>query len=253
MQTIDDVLTPVATYLNGLRGTECRANDTNGDVRWYLFDGLGSVLGEIADPDGNNNPVKCTRKMDVYGAQRASSGTAQSNHRFVGSLGHTSDPSTGLIYMRARYMDPVTGRFVSEDPACNGANWFIYCDDNPVGWYDASGTSKRISIPDFPGWEYRVDKPYNAGPGQFRQDVHLFYRGKDMGSIVKGTGEWKHGGGKVPGDVESWAKEKFCAGIGGDTITASFNADPLMVIAIFLDLAGEFDKAAELDRLNGLL
>jgi len=100
---------------------------------------LGSVLGEIADPDGNNNPVKCTRKMDVYGAQRASSGTAQSNHRFVGSLGHTSDPSTGLIYMRARYMDPVTGRFVSEDPAGNGANWFAYCVDNPINTFDKTG------------------------------------------------------------------------------------------------------------------
>ncbi len=139
MQVINETLTPTVTYLNGLRGTECRADDSTGQVRWYLFDGLGSVLGEIADPDGNYNPVKCTRKMDVYGAERASSGTAQSNHKFVGSLGHSSDPSSGLIYMRARYMDPVTGRFVSEDPAYHGGNWYLYCSGNPVNRTDATG------------------------------------------------------------------------------------------------------------------
>jgi hypothetical protein len=38
-----------------------------------------------------------------------------------------------------RYMDPVTGRFVSEDPAGSGANWFAYCGSNPVVATDPSG------------------------------------------------------------------------------------------------------------------
>ena len=52
----------------------------------------------------------------MYGAVRTSSGTATSKHKFVGSLGHPSDDETGLVYMRARYYDPVVGRFASEDP-----------------------------------------------------------------------------------------------------------------------------------------
>jgi len=80
-----------------------------------------------------------TRKYDVYGAIRGSSGPSGTRHKFVGQLGHSSDDETGLIYMRARYMDPVTGRFVSEDPAQNGANWFIYADNNPVNSVDFDG------------------------------------------------------------------------------------------------------------------
>jgi RHS repeat-associated protein len=59
----------------------------------------------------------------------------------VGSLGHTSDAETGLIYMRARYMDPATGRFVSQDPASQGANWFVYATGDPVNQIDSDGRS----------------------------------------------------------------------------------------------------------------
>jgi hypothetical protein len=33
----------------------------------------------------------------------------------------------------------VAGRFVSEDPAYNGQNWFAYCGDNPIGAVDPTG------------------------------------------------------------------------------------------------------------------
>ena len=62
-----------------------------------------------------------------------------SRHKFVGSLGHTSEDETGLIYMRARWMDPALGRFISEDPARDGANWFEYCRGNPVNLVDRTG------------------------------------------------------------------------------------------------------------------
>lgn len=41
--------------------------------------------------------------------------------------------------MRARYYDPVTGRFLSEDPAAQGLNWFTYCEGNPVSNGDPTG------------------------------------------------------------------------------------------------------------------
>lgn len=64
-----------------------------------------------------------------------------SKHKFVGSFGHVSEDETGLIYTRARYMDPALGRFISEDPAGDGANWFVYCESNPVNLVDADGRS----------------------------------------------------------------------------------------------------------------
>ena len=126
---------PKVTYLTGPRGVEYRRDDQSGTARWYVYDGLGSVMGEVS-PDGT---LTRTQSFDVYGAVRTSSGTATTKHKFVGSLGHPSDDETGLVYMRARYYDPVVGRFASEDPGRNGANWFAYCSDNPVNAVDEDG------------------------------------------------------------------------------------------------------------------
>jgi len=125
----------VATYLIGTRGPEYGRNDSTGAVRWYLYDGLGSVLGEM-DSSGN---LTATRKYDAYGAVRGSTGTSTSSHKFVGNLGHRSEDDTGLMYMGARYYDPVAGRFASEDPAADGLNWFTYADNAPVNKVDPSG------------------------------------------------------------------------------------------------------------------
>jgi RHS repeat-associated protein len=67
----------------------------------------------------------------------------------VGSLGHESEGNTGLIYMRARYMDPVLGRFISEDPSKDGANWFVYCGDEPVNLVDTSGRAAKCLLDAF--------------------------------------------------------------------------------------------------------
>ena len=135
---------PVATYLVGPRGMEYR-QDASGQRRWYIYDGLGSVIAEV-DQDGKVNPDQQgnetpLRKYDVYGAIRNSQEVAPgtSSHKFVGSLGHTSENESGLIYMRARYYDPAIGRFISEDPGRNGANWYAYCNNNPVNLADQDG------------------------------------------------------------------------------------------------------------------
>jgi RHS repeat-associated protein len=112
---------------------------TRGVTRWYVYDGLGSVIGEL---DANNN-LTTSRQYDVYGAPRAGTQqgvTATASQGYVGSLGHVTDQSTGgLIYMQARYYDPGIGRFVSEDPKEQGYNWFAYCHANPVNSVDESG------------------------------------------------------------------------------------------------------------------
>ncbi len=130
---------PFATYLNGPRGIEYR-QDGSGNKSWYLYDGLGSVVGEVSDNTGNGVNVTSTRHYDVYGAVLDSTGSTSSEHDFCGKLGHTIEPETGgLMYMRARWMDPVTGRFISEDSGRDAKNWFAYALDNPVNLADAAG------------------------------------------------------------------------------------------------------------------
>src|SRR5471030_1398463 len=43
---------------------------------------------------------------------------------YCASLGHKQDDESGLIYMRARYYEPITGRFISSDPDMQHSNLF---------------------------------------------------------------------------------------------------------------------------------
>jgi uncharacterized protein RhaS with RHS repeats len=44
--------------------------------------------------------------------------------------------------MRARYYEPSTGRFISEDPARDGANWLVYCGNDPANFRDPDGRAR---------------------------------------------------------------------------------------------------------------
>ncbi len=97
------------------------------------------MLSEVS-PIGT---ITSSRNYDVYGNVRSGvNPNGTSARKFVGNLGHPSDNNTGLIYMQARYVDPATGRFVSEDPGQNACNWFVYGNSNPVCKIDSNG---RIS------------------------------------------------------------------------------------------------------------
>jgi RHS repeat-associated protein len=147
------------TYLTGAQSPLCRREDhedSSGNVianqtssRWYVYDGLGSVIGEVDD----TGDLKSSWLCDVYGAARTAwkeSGETVSRHQFVGALGHMSENETGLIYMRARFMDAETGRFVSEDPAGVGPDWYVYACNSPVNLVDESGKVASTLA----SWEY---------------------------------------------------------------------------------------------------
>jgi RHS repeat-associated protein len=59
--------------------------------------------------------------------------------QYCANLGHLTDAETGPVYMRARYYEPWTGRFLSEDPAMDGTNWYVYCGNDPVGRVNRDG------------------------------------------------------------------------------------------------------------------
>jgi len=134
----------VVAYLWGPRGPEARI-DPSGNALWFLYDGHGNVLGEInsqgvINPDGNGDPTPL-RDFEPWGyvlnwQQVADNGNTL---MYCGSLGHPSENTTGLIYMRARYYDPLLGRFISEDPAGNGDNWYAYANNEPMGQSDLLG------------------------------------------------------------------------------------------------------------------
>ena len=50
------------------------------------------------------------------------------------------DGTAGQYYLRARFYNPVIGRFLQEDVyRGDGLNLYAYCANNPVMYYDPSG------------------------------------------------------------------------------------------------------------------
>lgn len=54
--------------------------------------------------------------------------------------GQQYDALTGQYYLRARYYNPILGRFMQEDVyQGDGLNLYAYCGNNPVVYFDPSG------------------------------------------------------------------------------------------------------------------
>ena len=94
---------------------------------------MGSTLA-LADTSG---AVATSYAYTPYGAT-TTSGAASTNA--VQYTGREND-ANGLYYYRARYYNPTTGRFISEDPLglAAGINIYAYAADDPVDLNDPSG------------------------------------------------------------------------------------------------------------------
>ena len=80
--------------------------------------------------------VDATQRFDAWGNKTASTGTQP---RF-GYTGREPD-ETGLVFYRARYYDPASGRFTQRDPIGldGGLNPYAYVSGNPTNYIDPSG------------------------------------------------------------------------------------------------------------------
>ena len=58
---------------------------------------------------------------------------------FAQFTGKDLDEDTGLYYYNAKWMDPKSGRFITEDPIKDGLNWYAYANNNPLKFVDPSG------------------------------------------------------------------------------------------------------------------
>ncbi|MBN2119173.1 MAG: RHS repeat-associated core domain-containing protein [Anaerolineales bacterium] len=121
------------TYIYGMD----RLAQVNMGTEYFLGDALGSVR-QITN---NSGSVTLARSYDPYGDTRQTLGDAQTNYGFTGEF---LDPS-GLIYLRARYYDSLTGRFTTRDTWEGddyqpiSYNKWVYVYDNPINLTDPTG------------------------------------------------------------------------------------------------------------------
>lgn len=134
----------IATYAYGLGLTS--KTDATGAASYYAFDMLGSTAA-MTDATG---AVLNEYAYNPFGGAIYKSETVDNMFEFVGEYGVATDQNDALISMRARWYDPATGRFVSEDPlgyAAGDANLYRYCGNavtisiDPSGLLDTGSTN----------------------------------------------------------------------------------------------------------------
>ena len=119
-------------------GADLVSQERDGKVSVYLYDGHGSVVG-LANESGK---VTDTYAYDAFGNLLKSTGSTKNCYRYCGEQ---FDETTGLYYLRARYMDTSTGRFISQDSYAGSISdpvslhKYLYANANPVTYSDPSG------------------------------------------------------------------------------------------------------------------
>lgn len=121
-------------YLYGPGPTPyAQVNDQTGAIDYLHADSLGTVR-LITDATG---AVAASNTYDAYGTLTHHTGSASSA---IGYTGNWADPTTGLIYLRARDYDPTTAQFLTVDPAITSTHQpYAYAGNNPVQNTDPLG------------------------------------------------------------------------------------------------------------------
>ena len=95
-------------------------------------DEMGSITHVVEEDQVRNH---CA--YDVWGNATTCEETIENRFRFNGQQ---YDPITQQYYLRARFYNPVIGRFTQEDTyRGDGLNLYAYCANNPVYYVDPSG------------------------------------------------------------------------------------------------------------------
>jgi len=101
--------------------------------RWYHFDALGST-DRLTGADGSATD---TYIYKAFGPLAASTGSTTNPFLYVGELGYY-DQGSGPLYVRARWLRPTTGSWLSVDPI-EGQPRYRYAGSCPVASVDPSG------------------------------------------------------------------------------------------------------------------
>ncbi len=116
-------------FISGTWQTSFYSHDAHGDVR-FLMDPVGAVTD--------------TYDFDAWGNVVNQTGSTPNVFRYQGDQ---FDSETGLYYLRARYFDPLAGRFLSVDPlAGQGERPYLYTGADPENRADPTGRKAGLLI-----------------------------------------------------------------------------------------------------------
>jgi len=147
----DSVLIQYIQGPNGTMGLTVRRNDEAEETYYYRKNLQGDVT-HVYDVTGE---LKARYVYDAWGKHTVldANGNECKNNDFIGNVnpiryrGYYYDAETELYYLKSRYYDPRTCRFVNADSiseadpeTINGLNLYAYCASNPVMMIDPTGS-----------------------------------------------------------------------------------------------------------------
>jgi RHS repeat-associated protein len=124
--------------------------------RWYLLDGLGSTRSLVDD----SGIVQDGYRYDAFGTPTILSGGSGFANAFLFNGQQWDDAvgggagagfTEGIYFLRARYYNSSTGRFLSQDPFLgederpNSLQRYRYAANDPVGFSDNGGEDESLS------------------------------------------------------------------------------------------------------------
>ena len=139
-----------------IRGLGLISSDSENAKTYYHYvsDEQGSVSHIIRDEDKESGVSAQGREQDrilnqyeydAFGNTISCKEQVENRCRYQGEQ---YDPITRQYYLRARYYNPVIGRFIQEDTYYgDGLNLYIYCRNNPILNHDPTGHGTKENSP----------------------------------------------------------------------------------------------------------
>ncbi|MBX3114550.1 MAG: RHS repeat protein [Fimbriimonadaceae bacterium] len=118
----------------------------SGEKRGSTKTTFHSALKNSDIQTNSSGAISASKQYDAFGNNISSSGFWKSQFGYAGGFGYQQDSDTGLNLLGHRYYDRDTGRFLTRDVAKDGGNWYSYCSNNPISYFDAEGLKKQVII-----------------------------------------------------------------------------------------------------------
>ena len=180
-------------YVYGINLISSR--DSSGNEKYYLYNAHGDVVQLV---NGSGVVVK-NYNYDAFGVEYDINDNDANPFRYCGEY---FDKETGTIYLRARYYNPVNGRFTQQDgweyidindPL--SLNLYTYCENNPIRYTDPTGTTVNDVF------QGAIDAIYENITGSAKKLIEKIFKTRVNNLRYNYESEYDYYLGRVVGDV----------------------------------------------------